>query len=155
IDNMVPREPGSERVPYVWRCSQLAEQARMIKSLPAKMANPPSAPRTSLLPGRARELRFRRFVLRVIDGHDHDKGRERASAGRELSVGSEASNDLVLGDATVSRHHFVLQVQPDGVLLRDLDSTNGTTVAGYRVGSAYLKPGAVIGLGLTTLRFDD
>jgi two-component system response regulator GlrR len=117
-----------------------------------KMANPPSGIRTNVLPGRAKELRFRRFVLRVVDGLD--KGREHASSGAELSVGSEASNDLVLTDPTVSRHHFVLQVHPDGVLLRDLDSTNGTTVAGYRVGSAYLKPGALIGLGLTTLRFD-
>src|SRR5882672_5452541 len=53
------------------------------------------------------------------------------------------------------RHHFVLQVGPEGIMLRDLDSTNGTTVAGYRVGTAYLKPGAIIGLGMTTLRFDE
>jgi len=89
----------------------------------------------------------------VIDGPD--KGRECASSGPELSVGSAASNDLVLADPTVSRHHFVLQVGPDGVILRDLDSTNGTTLAGYRVGSAHLKPGAILGLGLTTLRLDE
>jgi DNA-binding NtrC family response regulator len=100
-----------------------------------------------------REFRFQRFGLRVVDGID--QGREAVSSGAELSVGSEASNDLVLTDPTVSRHHFVLHVQPDGVVLRDLDSTNGTTVAGYRVGSAYLKAGAMIGLGLTTVRFDD
>jgi DNA-binding NtrC family response regulator len=117
------------------------------------MANPPGGNRTTLLPGRAKELRFRRFVVRVVDGID--KGREQLSSGAELAVGSEASNDLVLTDPTVSRHHFVLQVQPEGILLRDLDSTNGTTVAGFRVGSAYLKPGALIGLGMTTLRFED
>ena len=77
------------------------------------------------------------------------------SSGAELAVGSAASNDLVLTDPTVSRHHFVLQIGPDGVVLRDLDSTNGTTLAGYRVGSAHLKPGAILGLGLTTLRLDE
>ena len=117
------------------------------------MANPPSGVRTTLLPGDVRELRVRRFALRVIDGPD--KGGECLSSGPELAVGSAASNDLVLTDPTVSRHHFVLQVGPDGVILRDLDSTNGTTLAGYRVGSAHLKPGAILGLGLTTLRLDD
>jgi transcriptional regulator with GAF, ATPase, and Fis domain len=116
------------------------------------MADSPSGVSTSVLPGNVRELRFHRFILRVIDGPD--KGLERVSAGPELAVGSAASNDLVLSDPTVSRHHFVLQVGPDGVVLRDLDSTNGTTLAGYRVGSAHLRPGAILGLGLTTLRLD-
>src|SRR5512133_1404308 len=118
------------------------------------MANPPGSFRTGLLPGTVREFRFRRFVLRVIDGID--KGREHhATSAAEVSVGSAESNALVLTDPTVSRHHFVLQVGPDGIVLRDLDSTNGTTVGGYRVGSAYMKPGAIIGLGMTTLRFDE
>jgi DNA-binding NtrC family response regulator len=117
------------------------------------MANPPSGVRTTVLPGDVRELRFRRFVLRVIDGPD--KGRDCIASGPELAVGSAASNDLVLTDPTVSRHHFVIQIGPDGVVLRDLDSTNGTTLAGYRVGSAHLRSGAILGLGLTTLRLDE
>ncbi|HEX3483279.1 MAG TPA: sigma 54-dependent Fis family transcriptional regulator [Kofleriaceae bacterium] len=117
------------------------------------MADSPSGVNTNVLPGDVRELRFRRFILRVIDGPD--RGLDRVSSGPELSVGSAASNDLVLSDPTVSRHHFVLQVGPAGVVLRDLDSTNGTTLAGYRVGSAHLRPGAIIGLGLTTLRLDE
>jgi len=118
-----------------------------------RMPDSPSGVSTSVLPGNVRELRFHRFILKVVDGPD--RGRERASSGPELSVGSAASNDLVLTDPTVSRHHFVLQVGPDGVILRDLDSTNGTTLAGYRVGSAHLRPGAIIGLGLTTLRLEE
>ena len=116
------------------------------------MANPPF--RTGLVPGTVREFRFRRFVLRVIDGID--KGREHhASSAAEVTVGSAESNTLVLTDPTVSRHHFVLQVGPEGIVLRDLDSTNGTTVGGFRVGSAWLKPGAIITLGMTTLRFEE
>jgi DNA-binding NtrC family response regulator len=118
------------------------------------MANPPGSFRTGLLPGSVREFRFRRFALRVVDGID--KGREHVSeSAAEVSVGSANSNSLVLSDPTVSRHHFVLQVSPDGIMLRDLGSTNGTTVAGFRVGTAYLKHGAVIGVGMTTLRFDE
>jgi two-component system, NtrC family, response regulator GlrR len=118
------------------------------------MANPPGSFSTGLVPGAVREFRFRRFVLRVVDGID--KGREHvSSSAAEVSVGSAESNALVLTDPTVSRHHFVLQVGPAGIMLRDLDSTNGTTVGGFRVGTAYLKPGALVGLGMTTLRFDE
>jgi transcriptional regulator with GAF, ATPase, and Fis domain len=118
------------------------------------MSDPSDGFKTSLLRGNVRELRFRKFVLRVIEGID--RGREFASAtGGEVSVGLAENNSLVLTDPTVSRYHFVIQVSPDGVVLRDLDSTNGTTVGGYRVGSAYLKEGATIGLGMTTLRYDE
>jgi transcriptional regulator with GAF, ATPase, and Fis domain len=108
---------------------------------------------TSILQGDVKALVLRRFALRVIAGPD--KGRECLSSGAELAVGSAASNDLVLTDPTVSRHHFVLAVGPDSVILRDLDSTNGTALAGYRVGTAHLKPGAQVVIGLTTLRLDD
>jgi DNA-binding NtrC family response regulator len=109
---------------------------------------------TSLLPGKVREFRFHRFTLRVLEGPD--KGREHvSSSASELSVGTAESNTLVLTDPTVSRHHFTLTVGPEGVLLRDLDSTNGTNVGGLRVGSAYLKSGVTISAGITKLRYDE
>jgi transcriptional regulator with GAF, ATPase, and Fis domain len=109
---------------------------------------------TSLLRGNVKELRFHRFVLRVVDGLD--KGREYASSSAaEISVGTAESNALVLTDPTVSRYHFVLQVSPQGVILRDLDSTNGTQLGGFRVGTAYLTTGATIALGMTRLRYDE
>jgi DNA-binding NtrC family response regulator len=72
----------------------------------------------------------------------------------ELTIGTAEGNDLRLADAAVSRHHCVLAVTPLGVELRDLGSTNGTTLGGHRVNSAYVKPGAVIGVGATSLRFE-
>jgi len=48
----------------------------------------------------------------------------------------------------------VISVTDRGFLLRDLESRNGTTLAGYRVESAYLGPGAPIGVGESTLRFE-
>ena len=107
---------------------------------------------THVLKARVAEFRFRRFRLRVVDGPD--RGREQISDGAELSVGTAPGNHLVLTDPTVSRHHGVIEATPQGLLLRDLDSTNGCTLAGYRVGWAYLKSGAMIGMGMTLLRFD-
>ena len=108
---------------------------------------------TSLLRGSVKEFRFHRYVLRVIDGLD--KGREHVGmSADEVSVGTAESNALVLTDPTVSRYHFVLQVTPQGVCLRDLGSTNGTQLGSFRVGTAYLTPGAIISLGMTKLRYD-
>ena len=108
---------------------------------------------TSLLRGSTKEFRFHRYVLRVIDGMD--KGKEYvADSAAEVSVGTAPSNTLVLVDPTVSRCHFVLQVNPQGVVLRDLGSTNGTQLGSFRVDSAYLAHGAVISLGMTRIRYE-
>jgi transcriptional regulator with GAF, ATPase, and Fis domain len=67
--------------------------------------------------------------------------------GDRLRIGKAAENDLVLPDDTVSRHHCELVRTPDGVQVRDLDSTNGTRLAGARIQSAIVPPGAVIKIG--------
>lgn len=101
---------------------------------------------------RPRECAIGRFRLQVTQGPD--RGAERISDGEELSVGTAAGNHLVLTDRAVSRHHCVISVTDHGFLVRDLGSRNGTTLAGFRVQGAYLGPGAVLGLGESTLRFD-
>jgi DNA-binding NtrC family response regulator len=98
------------------------------------------------------EFRYRRFRLRVVDGPD--RGKAHVATGAEMTVGTASGNDLVVTDPTVSRHHGLIEATPQGFLLRDLDSTNGCTLAGYKVGWAYLKSGAVIGMGATLFRFD-
>lgn len=95
---------------------------------------------------------FRRFRVRVVEGVD--KGKEQVSDGPEYSIGTAQGNQLVLSDKSVSRHHSTITVTPHGFLLRDLGSTNGTKLGDYRVDAAYLKPGARIQVGLTTLVFE-
>jgi DNA-binding NtrC family response regulator len=99
-----------------------------------------------------RERRYHRFELTVVDGVD--KGASATGGEGELSVGAAPGNDLVLTDTAVSRHHLSVEATERGFLVRDLGSTNGTTVNGVAIEGAYLVPGAVIGLGETKLRFD-
>jgi transcriptional regulator with GAF, ATPase, and Fis domain len=58
----------------------------------------------------------------------------------------------VLGDDTVSRHHFTLRVDEAGVRVIDAGSRNGTTVDGLRVRDAWARSSSLIVAGATTLR---
>ncbi len=100
----------------------------------------------------ARHVTFRQFRFEVVEGPD--RGRSGTSEADELSIGSEEGNDLRLADPTVSRHHCVVQVTPEGTLLSDLGSTNGTTLGGFRIERAYLRPGARVGIGDSVLVFE-
>ncbi|MCA9675401.1 MAG: sigma-54-dependent Fis family transcriptional regulator, partial [Myxococcales bacterium] len=93
-----------------------------------------------------------RFAVTVVRGVDAPASLE--SSGVELTVGTADGNDLKLSDPAVSRHHCVFAVTTRGVELRDLDSTNGTTLGGFRINSGYAGHGALVKVGETTLRVD-
>ncbi len=69
------------------------------------------------------------------------------------SLGRATDNDLVLSDPKVSRHHAEVVRRPEGFVLRDLGSTNGTFVNGRRIFERLLDPGDVILLGDTRITF--
>jgi pSer/pThr/pTyr-binding forkhead associated (FHA) protein len=57
------------------------------------------------------------------------------------SVGRNRGADLCLDDRHVSRQHCELERLEDTVVVRDMDSANGTYVNGLKVSEAILKPG--------------
>jgi len=66
---------------------------------------------------------------------------------RRIRVGKAPDNDLVLPDDTVSRHHCEVERRAEGVLVKDLGSTNGTRIAGSKVTEALAPPGAILRFG--------
>jgi len=94
-------------------------------------------------------LLIRQFEVWVVAGPD--KGRRVASQNDVLSIGTGAGNELQLTDPSVSRHHCSLRICERGLELRDLGSTNGTVLGEAEVRHAYLKSGARIRLGTTTV----
>jgi transcriptional regulator with GAF, ATPase, and Fis domain len=68
-----------------------------------------------------------------------------------LRIGKAPENDLVLNDDTVSRQHCELERQAQGVLVRDLDSTNHTKVGLMAVREAVVESGATISVGRVEL----
>ena len=62
-------------------------------------------------------------------------------------IGRALDNDIVVGDASVSRHHASIEYRNEGFMLRDLGSQNGTWVADQRVTEAPLVRGDALRLG--------
>lgn len=67
-----------------------------------------------------------------------------------VTLGRDITNDIVINDPEVSRHHLRLTRGPDGYNIEDLGSTNGTFIGGQRIsGVRPMKRGEMIGLGET------
>jgi len=75
---------------------------------------------------------------------------------KEVSMmGRDVTNDVVLGDAEISRQHSRITRTPAGYVLEDLGSTNGTFVNGSPVdGVAPVGFGDELQLGNVRLRLE-
>ncbi len=73
-----------------------------------------------------------------------------------LLIGRDVTNDIVIGDAEISRQHARLTRTPGGHVLEDLGSTNGSFVNGERLmAPRVLNPGDLVGMGENvTMTFD-
>lgn len=73
-----------------------------------------------------------------------------------VTLGRDITNDIVINDPEVSRHHLRMTRGAGGFTMEDLGSTNGTFVNGQRLtGARPLRPGDMIGLGETvTLAYE-
>jgi transcriptional regulator with PAS, ATPase and Fis domain len=110
---------------------------------------------TSVIPdeddGRKR-LHLRRIGLRVANGvdvgataeFDHDV----------IRIGAQEGNHFVLTDSTVSRRHAEITRTPEGLVLRDLGSRNGTFVGAVRIKEVYLGDIRSFRVGRTEMEFE-
>jgi type II secretory pathway predicted ATPase ExeA len=64
-----------------------------------------------------------------------------------ILIGRSKLCDIRVGSTIVSRYHALISYTPEGVMLVDLGSTNGTCVDGVRIGSHCLAAGETITLG--------
>lgn len=73
-----------------------------------------------------------------------------------VTIGRDITNDIVINDPEVSRHHLRFTRGAGGYTLEDLGSTNGTFIGGQRLtGAKPLNPNDMIGLGETvTLSYE-
>jgi transcriptional regulator with PAS, ATPase and Fis domain len=91
-------------------------------------------------------------VLVVAPGTSDERRIEIGST--PLTIGSDADARVCVNDAHVSRRHAEVARVDATVVVRDLESRNGTYVDGIAVKEAILHDRAVIRIGATTIVFE-
>jgi DNA-binding NtrC family response regulator len=89
--------------------------------------------------------------LLVVKGPD--RGESIAVGKVSFTLGSGGGCDVPLSDPTVSRRHLGVEPGPEGVMLRDLGSTNGSFVQGSRFNELTLGFGTEVTIGKTVLKY--
>ena len=109
-------------------------------------------PSTTLPPPLVRSSRvdITRCSLKVTEGPDGGKSID--PLGEHTILGRDPWCDLAMVDPRTSRRHCEIVVEGEHVLVRDLESSNGTFVGDLRVREAYLKPNDVIRIGDSRIR---
>lgn len=91
------------------------------------------------------------YLLAIVEGPE--AGRQIRLGSEPVEIGREEGTDVVLtGDSLVSRRHARLTPTAAGVLVEDLDSSNGTFVNADQIHyPAVLSPGGELTIGVSVL----
>jgi pSer/pThr/pTyr-binding forkhead associated (FHA) protein len=73
----------------------------------------------------------------------------------KTTVGRVEDNTFQIAEASVSSHHCEVLLRGSDVVIKDLNSTNGTFINGERITESVLKPGQILRLGQVELRLED
>jgi len=112
----------------------------------------PAADTTMILPPPNAQLTPSELVLSVVAGPDTGRLVSARGPGAALRLGRDGDNDLVLHDDLASRHHAVVEVSAGRLVLRDLESTNGTVVNNVRIRACELSSGDIVRCGRSAIR---
>jgi pSer/pThr/pTyr-binding forkhead associated (FHA) protein len=71
------------------------------------------------------------------------------------TVGRVEDNTLQIADASVSSHHAEIILRGTDILIRDLNSTNGTFINDEQITEKVLRPGQKLRFGQVELKIED
>lgn len=83
-----------------------------------------------------------------LTGRSHDLTVDKTTIGRV------DDNTFQIAEASVSSHHCEVLLRGNDVVIKDLNSTNGTFLNGEKVTETVLKPGQTLRLGQVELRLE-
>jgi hypothetical protein len=81
-------------------------------------------------------------------------GRTQELKAEKTTIGRVDDNTFPIAEPSVSSHHCEVILRGNEVVVRDLNSTNGTFIAGEKVTERVLKPGQILRLGQIDLRLE-
>jgi pSer/pThr/pTyr-binding forkhead associated (FHA) protein len=83
-----------------------------------------------------------------MTGRTHDLKAEKTTVGRV------EDNTFQIAEPSVSSHHAEVLLRGNDVVVRDLNSTNGTFVNGEKITESPIKPGQILRLGQIEMRLE-
>jgi pSer/pThr/pTyr-binding forkhead associated (FHA) protein len=72
----------------------------------------------------------------------------------KTTIGRVEDNTFQIAEPSVSSHHCEVLLQGTDVVIRDLNSTNGTFINGEKVTEKVIKPGQILRLGQIEMRLE-
>jgi len=93
-------------------------------------------------------------MLRLVVLSPGMTGRTQELRSDRTTVGRAEDNTFQIADPSVSSHHCEVLLRGGAVVVRDLDSTNGTYISGDRITEQTLTPGQLLRLGQIELRLE-
>src|SRR5437763_2968263 len=72
----------------------------------------------------------------------------------KTTIGRLEDNTFQIPEPSVSSHHCEVLLNGNDVVIKDLNSTNGTFINGDKISESKLKPGQVLRLGQIELRLE-
>jgi len=72
----------------------------------------------------------------------------------KTTIGRVEDNTFQIAEPSVSSHHCEVLLKGSDIVVRDLNSTNGTFINGEKVSESPLKPGQVLRLGQIEMRLE-
>jgi pSer/pThr/pTyr-binding forkhead associated (FHA) protein len=70
------------------------------------------------------------------------------------TIGRVEDNTFHIADPSVSSHHCEVQLRGSDIIIRDLNSTNGSFINGNKIEESVLKPGQILRLGQVELKLE-
>ena len=70
------------------------------------------------------------------------------------TIGRVEDNTFHIADPSISSHHCEVQLRGSDIVIRDLNSTNGTFINGNKIEESILKPGQILRLGQVELKLE-
>lgn len=71
------------------------------------------------------------------------------------TVGRVEDNNFHIADGSVSSHHAEIILRGSDIVVKDLNSTNGTFINNEKVTEMVLKPGQILKFGQVEIKIDD
>jgi pSer/pThr/pTyr-binding forkhead associated (FHA) protein len=81
-------------------------------------------------------------------------GRTQELKVEKTTIGRVEDNVFQIAEASVSSHHCEVLLRGSDVVVRDLNSTNGTFINGEKVTESVMKPGQILRLGQIEMRLE-